>query len=144
MNKPSFVSYKNYNSRDRNTCIWGLRKYNDKQGLRKTQHGKLAQFEYERSIHKRGYTNVIGVDEVGRGSIAGPVLAVSCLIDYKDDGDFSPIDLVADSKERSQQERQLIYDQIHDHEHQNHYKYSISQRSSKEIEETNILKATMD
>lgn len=133
-----------YNSRDRITCMWGLRKYNDKQGLRKTQHGKLAPFDYERSIHKRGYTHVIGVDEVGRGSIAGPVLAVSCFIDYKDDGDFRPIDLVADSKELSQQERLLIYDQIHDHEHQNQYRYSISQRSPKDIGETNILKATMD
>jgi ribonuclease HII len=138
------VDHKYYNSRERSTCMWGLGKYNTKHSLRKTQHNKLAPFDYERSVQQRGYTHVIGVDEVGRGSIAGPVLAVSCVINYKDNGDFRPIDLVADSKELTKQERQLIYDQIHDDEHKHHYRYSISQRPPKEIEETNILKATMD
>ena len=142
----------------RNNNDYNNNVHNKNKVMKRTQHGKLAPMEYEKSIHARGYNYVIGADEVGRGSIAGPVFAVSCCIlnhpsqDQNNNDDtttnhdsFRPIDLVTDSKELTSQERQLIYDQIiHNDENQKYYKYSVSQRSSNEIEKSNILKATMD
>jgi len=120
---------------------------------------KLAPLQFEQSLHERDYRYVIGTDEVGRGSIAGPVLAVSCCIinnqaknenviipDYKitkatDDKLFFPIQDVADSKTLTPQKRQKIYDEII--LQSKYYRYAITQRSPAQIDETNIFKATM-
>jgi ribonuclease HII len=132
---------------------------------KRTRRGKLRPLEYERSLQERGYSYVIGTDEVGRGSIAGPVVAVSCcvmnnhnhldVITTTRDGrqkteeveKFHPIDLVADSKLLTPHQRKAIYDQIHNQDDDvtnKYYKYCISQRSPEQIQETNILKATME
>lgn len=125
--------------------MWAARR-NNNQGIRRTQHRKLDPMEYEMSLKERGYNYIIGTDEVGRGSIAGPILAVSCCVLHPKVDEFCPIKFVTDSKELTQQQRQSIYEQIHNpHDTNNkYYKYSISQRSSKQIQETNILKATME
>lgn len=119
-------------------------------GNRRSKHQKLAPMEYEKSLRERGYNYIIGTDEVGRGSIAGPVLAVSCCILHPiqgvNDDELKLIDFVTDSKELTEQQRLHIYDQIHNEDTNNnkYYKYSISQRSSQDIQNTNILKATME
>lgn len=95
-------------------------------------------YSYENSLIKRGFENVIGTDEVGRGAIAGPVLAVSCCV-YKHD---ALIEGVTDSKILSSDERRTIYERVL--EETEVYKWRASQRSSQDIDSTNILKATME
>ncbi len=125
-------------------------------GNRRTQHEKLAALEFEESLLQRGYKYIIGTDEVGRGSIAGPVVAVSCCIlrddhqmtsqqDHEEEGKFKLIliDNVTDSKHLSQPQRETIYEQVVNAKSSS-YKYVVSQRSPEQIDETNILKATME
>ena len=40
----------------------------------------LPNFEFETKLHKQGYQNVAGVDEVGRGPLAGPVYAAAVIL----------------------------------------------------------------
>lgn len=116
------------------------------QGKKHSKHRILGPLGYERSLKERGYNYIIGSDEVGRGALAGPVLAVSCcIILEQEEESFIPIEYVADSKELSEEKRIWIYNQIHASGiDRQRYKYSISQRSSQQIQESNILKATME
>ncbi len=100
------------------------------------------KFSQEETLRQRGYDYVIGTDEVGRGAIAGPVLSSSCCIFVKDlKSPLDPIPGVRDSKQLSDLEREHIYQHILDHS--SIYKWNCAQRSPLEIDESNILKATM-
>jgi ribonuclease HII len=100
--------------------------------------GRYQSYSLEQSLIDRGYEHVIGVDEVGRGAIAGPVLAVACCIS-KNGHDL--IEGVTDSKILSSDERQNISRQVLDQPEI--YKWQSAQRSSQDIARSNILKATM-
>lgn len=75
---------------------------------------------------------VAGVDEVGRGPLAGPVVASSVIIDQK-----NIIQGIKDSKKLSKKKRELLYEQI-----TSNYIWSVSIVSHTEIDEINILEAT--
>ena len=134
----------------RSTSIPSSRSRNNNN--QRTQYEKLAPLEFEESLLQRGYKYVIGTDEVGRGSIAGPVVAVSCCIlhdptlseeEHGGDHKLVPIDCVTDSKMMAQDRREAIYEEVVNSKgHQ--YKFTVSQRSPVQIDETNILKATME
>jgi len=97
---------------------------------------------YENSLRDRGFEYIIGTDEVGRGSIAGPVLATSCCIFTNTaEEELRLITGVKDSKELSEEERNAIYEQVINEP--SIYKWKCAERSPKEIAESNILKATM-
>ncbi|HJD55983.1 MAG TPA: ribonuclease HII [Rickettsia endosymbiont of Pyrocoelia pectoralis] len=87
----------------------------------------LLQFE-------KKYPNYIiaGVDEVGRGPLAGPVVASSVIIDQN-----NIIPGIKDSKKLSKKKRELLYEQI-----TSNYIWSVSIVSHTEIDEINILQAT--
>jgi len=96
---------------------------------------KLAHypdFSYERAAFGRGYTAVCGVDEVGRGSLAGPVTAAAVLLDPND----IPSGL-NDSKRLSANQRARISAEIHACA-----RTSIAHANVDEIDELNILCAT--
>ena len=85
--------------------------------------------------HKDENVNVIcGVDEAGRGPLAGPVVAAACILPegYMLDG-------LNDSKKLSEKKREKLFDEIIN----NALDYSIASASVEEIEELNILNATM-
>tara|TARA_R110002074_G_C12437015_1_gene657348 strand:- start:401 stop:1030 length:630 start_codon:yes stop_codon:yes gene_type:complete len=89
-------------------------------------------FEFERSAHARGYARVAGVDEVGRGPLAGPVTAAAVVLDP----DHIPEGL-NDSKKLTKKARERLYDEIilvAD--------VSIAHATVEEIEELNILRAS--
>jgi ribonuclease HII len=67
----------------------------------------VATFEREASLMARGVRPVAGVDEVGRGPLAGPVLAAAVILDP----DRIP-DGLADSKVLDQARREALYDLI--------------------------------
>jgi ribonuclease HII len=75
-----------------------------------------------------------GVDEAGRGPLAGPVVAAAVILD-----DRSPIKGLADSKQLTALRREKLYDEIR----AKALCCSVAQASVEEIDQLNILQATM-
>ena len=75
-----------------------------------------------------------GVDEAGRGPLAGPVVAAAVILDER-----NPIDGLADSKVLTARRREQLYDEIR----AKALCCSIAQASVEEIDQINILQATM-
>ena len=75
---------------------------------------------------------VAGVDEAGRGPLAGPVVAAAVIIDQK-----NLIEGIKDSKKLSKNKREELYVKI-----TQNYAWSIGLVGPKEIDEINILEAT--
>ncbi len=88
-------------------------------------------FEYQ--AHEQGFEVVCGVDEAGRGPLAGPVCAAAVILP-----DGLVIDGLDDSKKLTEKKRDALYDVIIE----NAVSYSIAFASVEEIEEINILQAT--
>lgn len=88
---------------------------------------------YENEKYNEGYKIICGVDEAGRGPLAGPVYAAAVILE-----NGQTIEGVNDSKKLSEKKRELLFDKII-----NECKdYSIGTASEKEIDELNILQAT--
>lgn len=77
---------------------------------------------------------VAGVDEAGRGPLAGPVVAAAVILD-----DAHPIHGLADSKKLSAARRERLYDEIR----AKALCCSVAQASADEIDQLNILQATL-
>ena len=77
---------------------------------------------------------IAGVDEAGRGPLAGPVVAAAVILDP-----LQPIQGLADSKVLTAKKREQLYDEIY----AKALCCSIAQASVQEIDELNILQATM-
>lgn len=75
-----------------------------------------------------------GVDEAGRGPLAGPVVAAAVILD-----DLQPIAGLNDSKKLSAKRRETLFDEIRARA----LCFSIAQASVQEIDRLNILQATM-
>ncbi len=78
--------------------------------------------------------NICGVDEAGRGPLAGPVVAAAVILDPK-----KPIAGLADSKKISAKKRQDLYPLIK----QQAKAWAIAEASAKEIDKINILQASL-
>ncbi len=87
----------------------------------------------EAELHAAGYRFIAGVDEVGRGPLAGPVVAAAVIL--PEDFDVLGID---DSKKLSEKKRDELYDVIRDKA----VAYGIGMADEKVIDEINILQAT--
>ena len=90
-------------------------------------------FEFEKYYLENGKKLIAGIDEAGRGPLAGPVV-VACVIMPQDD----IIEGVNDSKKLSPKKRDVLYNEII----QKALSYSVSIISEKTIDEINILNAT--
>ena len=88
----------------------------------------------EREIRMQGYRRIAGVDEAGRGPLAGPVVAAACII--PEGVSFSGID---DSKKLSPAKRASLFAQIVSH---SEVDYGIGIVDSDCIDKINILQAT--
>ncbi|QXZ08275.1 ribonuclease HII [Comamonas sp. Y33R10-2] len=77
---------------------------------------------------------VAGVDEAGRGPLAGPVVAAAVILD-----DMKPITGLNDSKKLTANRREVLYDEIR----AKALCFCIAQASVQEIDEINILRATL-
>lgn len=91
-------------------------------------------FLHENELLQQGYKNICGVDEAGRGPLAGPVCAAAVILKPDD-----IIEGVNDSKKLSEKKREMLYDVIKERA----VSYSIAFSTVEEIEELNILNATM-
>jgi len=77
---------------------------------------------------------IAGVDEAGRGPLAGPVVAAAVILD-----DLNPIQGLADSKKLTPLKRERLFDEIRARA----LCFSIAEASVEEIDQINILQATM-
>ena len=90
-------------------------------------------FEFENNAYEKGYKLVCGVDEAGRGPLAGPVCAAAVILPKN-----HIICGVNDSKKLTEKKREELFDVIKAEA----LDYSIAFASEKEIDEINILQAT--
>ncbi len=93
----------------------------------------MVGFEHEQAVQNNGNALVCGVDEAGRGPLAGPVCAAAVILP-----DGLVIEGLNDSKKLSEKKREALYDVIKEQS----LAYSIAFASVEEIEEHNILQAT--
>lgn len=77
---------------------------------------------------------IAGVDEAGRGPLAGPVVAAAVILDPE-----NPIGGLADSKLLSEKKRRVLYDAIQEKA----LAWSVAEASVAEIDHLNILQATL-
>lgn len=96
-------------------------------------HEPIDWLLYERSSLEEGFTAVCGVDEAGRGPLAGPVFAAAVILAP---GDM--IDGINDSKKLSVKKRELLFDVICDRA----VTYAVAAATEEEIDRLNILQAT--
>lgn len=90
-------------------------------------------FEYELSAKNRGFKAVCGVDEAGRGPLAGPVFAAAVILP-----DNCEIEGLNDSKKLSEKKREALFDVIKEKA----ISWSVASVDEKIIDEINILQAT--
>ncbi len=88
---------------------------------------------YEQQYTENGSLTVAGVDEAGRGPLAGPVYAAAVILPFGTD-----IEGLNDSKKLSEAKREKLFDIITDKA----VAYGIASASEKEIDGINILEAT--
>ena len=89
--------------------------------------------EYEKQLHEKGFKYICGVDEAGRGPLAGPVVIAAVIMP-----EGSMIEGVNDSKKVSEKKRELIYDKILEEA----VSYGVAIIGQDEIDDINILNAT--
>ena len=89
----------------------------------------------EEELYLQGVTSIAGIDEAGRGPLAGPVV-VACVVMPRD----SMIEGVNDSKKVSEKKREKLYDQIIEAS----IAYGVGIISQTEIDRINILNATKE
>lgn len=94
-----------------------------------------ALHKYEKEARQRGITLIAGVDEAGRGPLAGPVVAAACIIP---EGIY--IQGVNDSKLLTPQKRYALFEHITSDKR---IHYGIGIIPHKEIDRINILQATI-
>lgn len=92
-------------------------------------------FSFEEEIHERGYSCIAGVDEVGRGPLAGPVIAAACVLPQK-----CPFIGLNDSKKLTPKEREELFLELEEHPGVH---YGLGVVPSQLIDKINILQATL-
>ena len=90
-------------------------------------------YTYENSALLQGYKTICGIDEAGRGPLAGPVYAAAVILPVG-----LEIEGLNDSKKLSEKKREKLFDVICEKA----ISYSIGIANEKEIDEINILNAT--
>lgn len=94
---------------------------------------EIDWLKYEKEAKSNGFNIVCGIDEAGRGPLAGPVCAAAVILP-----EGCIIDGVNDSKKLTEKKREQLFDVIKE----TAVAYSIATADEKEIDEINILQAT--
>ena len=89
--------------------------------------------QQENELRKKGFNTICGIDEAGRGPLAGPVVIASVIMPAD-----SMIEGVNDSKKVSEKKREALYDKIIEEA----ISYGVAIIGQDEIDEINILNAT--
>ncbi len=94
----------------------------------------MPDYSIEQELSLKGYKNICGVDEAGRGPLCGPVVAAACILP---DGLF--IEGLNDSKKLTEKKREALFDVICE----SAVAYCIAEASVEEINNLNILEADL-
>ena len=89
--------------------------------------------QIENDLHKKGFKNICGIDEAGRGPLAGPVVVAGVIMPQD-----SMIEGINDSKKVSEKKREVLYDLII----KEAISYSVQIIGQDVIDDINILNAT--
>ncbi len=101
----------------------------------------LPNTKKEKELRESGFEIVIGVDEVGRGPLAGPVVAGAAWVDPEIlEKDFENRELIRDSKKLSEKQRDKIYKFIQESDD---FVLGIGEVSVEMIDKINILNASL-
>jgi ribonuclease HII len=111
-----------------------IKRWNREQEQKQQQHEKfMFMTAYEQKYYKKGYRLMAGIDEVGRGPLAGPVVAAAVIL---------PIDFylpgIDDSKKLSEQKREQFFVEISEKA----VSIGVGLIESNEIDQINIFEAT--
>ncbi|CAI5717940.1 unnamed protein product [Peronospora destructor] len=109
-------------------------------GLQVSSSNKVKKMSLSRAFETRyeakGYTTLIGVDEAGRGPLAGPVVVAACHV---------PINVtiagIDDSKKILEPQREKLFELLTNHPS---VTYAVHVNSAQRIDEINILQATLE
>ena len=93
----------------------------------------MPDYEYEKAAVSSGFNIICGVDEAGRGPLAGPVCAAAVILP-----EDTVIEGLDDSKKLSEKKRERLYDEIIEKA----VAYCVAYGTLEEIESVNILEAT--
>ena len=96
----------------------------------------MMNLDEEKKLWTQGFSGVVGIDEAGRGPLAGPVVAAAIVIKNKD---FSLLALVNDSKKLSEKKREELYALLTNHQD---IAWGIGIVDEITIDKINILQAT--
>ena len=94
----------------------------------------MSLTDFDNRFFTEGYEHICGIDEAGRGPLAGPVFAAAVILPQA-----LVIPGLDDSKKLTPQKRDILYDIIIEKA----LSYCISQSDESEIDQINILNATM-
>ena len=104
--------------------------------MKEKEYERLMEIKkIEEELYLKGVNSIAGIDEAGRGPLAGPVV-VACVIMPRD----SMIEGVNDSKKVSEKKREKLYEQIIEEA----IAYGVGIISQEEIDRINILNATKE
>ena len=104
--------------------------------MKEKEYERLIEIKkIEEELYLKGVNSIAGIDEAGRGPLAGPVV-VACVIMPRD----SMIEGVNDSKKVSEKKREKLYEQIIEEA----IAYGVGIISQEEIDRINILNATKE
>jgi ribonuclease HII len=90
-------------------------------------------YEFDRELRSGEGIVLAGVDEAGRGPLAGPVVAAAVCLDHN-----APINGIDDSKKLTEAKRELLYRQI-----TSQAAWAVGMAAPEEIDRINILQATL-
>jgi len=93
------------------------------------------KLEYERSAMEKGYSVVVGIDEAGRGPLAGPVVAAACHL-----GEQVKITGIDDSKKLTKVKRERIFQELTEDPY---VSYGVGIMGPEVIDKVNIFQATI-
>lgn len=110
-----------------------VKKQAEFQYLKDLEEDRRRMLQYEKEAWSRGFQAVAGVDEVGRGPLAGPVVACAVILPE----DF-PVLGIKDSKKLSHEQRAGLAGEIEEHA----VSISYGIRTADDIDQVNILQAT--
>lgn len=102
---------------------------------------ELPDFSYEQNLWEKGFKNIAGIDEVGRGCLAGPVVTGCVVFDslsFRPREESGEIPIINDSKKLSPKQRKLANDWIK----KNSLKWGLGSATVPEINKHGIVKAT--
>ena len=95
----------------------------------------VDKLQFEKQLLSQGVTYIAGVDEVGRGPLAGPVVCAAVIMPLEESEIIPGVD---DSKKIAEKKREKLSELIKEKA----LAYCIFEVSEKEIDEINILEAT--